>query len=172
VARQVEAAQPAATAVALARFEDLVALAAEKRDLPTKSALERDVRLVRFEPGRLEVALEPSASKAIVSDLARKISQWTGQRWMVVVSGEQGQPTIREQNEARRAALEVGVQADPLVKAVLAKFPGAQIVSVREGPQELPPATAEGDVMPPEPPLDDEPIFAEHIHPDDIGGDD
>jgi DNA polymerase III subunit gamma/tau len=172
VARQVEAAQPAAATVALARFEDLVALAAEKRDLPTRSALERDVRLVRFEPGRLEVALEPSASKAIVGDLARKISQWTGQRWMVVVSGEQGRPTIREQNEARRAALERGVQADPLVKAVLAKFPGAQIVAVREGLQELPPASAEGDVMPPEPPLDDEPIFAEHIQPDDVGEDD
>jgi DNA polymerase III subunit gamma/tau len=172
VARQAEPAPPGAATVALARFEDLVALAAEKRDLPTRSALERDVRLVRFEPGRLEVALEPSASKAIVSDLARKISQWTGQRWMVVVSGEQGQATIREQNEARRAALEVGVQADPLVKAVLAKFPGAQIVAVREGMQELPPATAEGDVMPPEPPLDDEPIFAEHIQPDDLGEDD
>jgi DNA polymerase-3 subunit gamma/tau len=172
MARQAEAAQPAAAAVALARFEDLVALAAEKRDLPTRSALERDVRLVRFEPGRLEVALEPSASKAIVGDLARKISQWTGQRWMVVVSGEQGQPTIKEQNEARQAALERGVQADPLVKAVLAKFPGAQIVAVREGLQELPPATAEGDVMPPEPPLDDEPIFAEHIQPDDLGEDD
>jgi DNA polymerase-3 subunit gamma/tau len=172
VARQVETAPPGVAAVALGRFEDLVALAAEKRDLQTRSALERDVRLVRFEPGRLEVALEPSASKAIVGDLARKISQWTGQRWMVVVSGEQGQPTIREQNEARQAALERGVQADPLVKAVLAKFPGAQIVAVREGLQELPPATTEGDVMPPEPPLDDEPIFAEHIQPDDIGEDD
>jgi DNA polymerase-3 subunit gamma/tau len=171
VARAVESVPPAG-AVALARFEDLVALAAEKRDLQTKSALERDVRLVRFEPGRLEVALEPSASKAIVSDLARKISQWTGQRWMVVVSGEQGQPTIREQNEARRAALERGVQADPLVKAVLAKFPGAQIVAVREGEQELPPASPDGDVMPPEPPLDDEPIFAEHMQPDDLGDDD
>jgi DNA polymerase-3 subunit gamma/tau len=172
VARPVEAAPPAAVGIALARFEDLVALAGEKRDLQTKAALERDVRLVRFEPGRLEVALEPSASKAIVSDLARKISQWTGQRWMVVVSGEQGQATIREQNDARRAALERGVQADPLVKAVMAKFPGAQIVAVREGLQELPPATAEGDVMPPEPPLDDEPIFAEHIQPDELGDDD
>ena len=30
-----------------------MALAAEKRDLGIKSALERDVRLVRFEDGRL-----------------------------------------------------------------------------------------------------------------------
>src|SRR5262249_37062125 len=173
VARQVETVPPPAAAVALARFEDLVALAADKRDLQTKSALERDVRLVRFEPGRLEVALEPSASKAIVSELARKISQWTGQRWMVGVSGEQGQPTLKAQNEARRAELERGGQADPLVKAVLARFPGAQIVAVREGLQEMPPASAEGDVMPPEPPFDDDSsVFAEQIGPDDVRKDD
>jgi DNA polymerase-3 subunit gamma/tau len=169
--RQPEAA-PEAAPVTLARFEDLIALAGERRDLQTKAALERDVRLVRFEPGHLEVALEPNASKAMVGDLARKISQWTGRRWMVVVSGEQGQPTIKAQNEARRAELERGVQADPLVKAVLARFPGAQIVAVREGLQETPVASPEGDVLPPEPPIeDDSSVFAEHIRPDDMGED-
>jgi len=152
----------------LARFEDLIALAAERRDLQTKTALERDLRLVRFEPGRLEIALEPNASKALIGDLARRIGQWTGQRWMVVVSSEQGQPTIRSQIEARRAELERGVQADPLVKAVLARFPGAQIVAVREGLQDALPSSIEGDVLPPEPPIDDDSsVFAEHIRPDD-----
>jgi DNA polymerase-3 subunit gamma/tau len=173
VARPAEAVAPTAPQVTLAKFEDLIALAAEKRDLQTKSALERDVRLVRFEAGRLEVALEPNASKAIVGELARKISQWTGQRWMVVVSSEQGQPTVRSQNEARRAELERGVQADPLVKAVLSRFPGAQIVAVRAGEQELPQPSPEGDVMPPEPPFDDDSsVFAEQIAPDDMREDD
>ncbi|MEA3024648.1 MAG: polymerase subunit gamma/tau [Alphaproteobacteria bacterium] len=156
----------------LARFEDLIALAAERRDLQTKTALERDLRLVRFEPGRLEIALEPNASKALIGDLGRRISQWTGQRWMVVVSGEQGQPTVRSQTEARRAELERGVQADPLVKAVLARFPGAQIVAVREGLPDAPPPSIEGDVLPPEPPIDDDSsVFAEHIRPDDSNDD-
>ena len=88
------------------------------------------------------------------------------------MSGEQGQPTIKAQNEARRAELERGVQADPLVKAVLARFPGAQIVAVREGLQETPVASPEGDVLPPEPPIeDDSSVFAEHIRPDDMGED-
>ena len=167
-------AAPGAAMVTLARFEDLIALAAEKRDLATKAALERDLRLVRFEPGRLEVALESNAAKTLVGDLARKISQWTGRRWMVVVSGEQGQPTIRSQNEARRAELEHGVQSDPLVKAVLAQFPGAQIVAVREGAQETVPPSPEieGDVMPPEPPIDDDSsVFVERMRDDDLGED-
>jgi len=111
-------------------------------------ALERDVRLVRFEPGRIEIALEPNASKALAGDLARKLSQWSGRRWMVVVSAEQGQPTIKSQNDARQAELERGVQADPVVKAVLARFPGAQIVAVRG--RETPAPPVEGDEMPPD----------------------
>jgi len=93
---------------------------------------------VRCEDGRLEIALEPSAAKTLVNDLARKFSQWTNRRWMVVVSAEQGKPTIRSQNEARQAELKTGAQGDPLVQAVLARFPGAEIVDVREGAATVP----------------------------------
>ena len=127
-------AQPAPMR-ALGRFEEIVALAAEKRDLGIKTALERDVRLVRMEDGRLEIALEPGASRGIVQDLSRKLSDWTGRRWMVVVSAEEGAPTLRAQAAARQAELETGVRADPLVQEVLARFPGAQIIGVR-GPAE------------------------------------
>jgi hypothetical protein len=125
-------AEPAAApTLAVANFPALIALANEKRDILMKSALERDVRLVRFEDGKLEIALEPSARKTIVQDLQRKISEWTGRRWMVVVSSEAGAPTVNSQAAAKRSELEQGVRADPLVQAVLARFPGAEIVGVR-----------------------------------------
>ena len=138
-------AQPSAPPLVVARFEDLIVLAAQKRDLGVKLALERDVRLVRCEDGRLEIGLERSAAKTLVNDLARKFSQWTNRRWMVVVSAEEGQPTVRAQNDARQAELKTGLRADPLVQAVLSRFPGAEIVDVRKGaavlPQGLPPGS-------------------------------
>ncbi len=83
-------------------FDDLIALAAEKRDLAMKSALERDVRLVRFEDGKLELALEPErAQDPGPASCRRNYRDWTGRRWMVVVSAEPGQPSLRAQ--ARRA---------------------------------------------------------------------
>ena len=118
-------------ALAVHRFEDLIALATEKRDLVIKTALERDVRLVSMEDGKLEVALEPGAAATLVGELSRKLSQWTGRRWMVVVSAEPGAASVKAQAEARRAELMRGVAADPLVQAVLNRFPGAQIVDVR-----------------------------------------
>ena len=120
-----------APARAVASLEDLVALAAEKRDLAIKSALERDVRLVRCEDGRLEIALEASAPKTLTGELSKKLGDWTGRRWMVIVSAEPGMPSLKAQAETRRAELKDGVRADPLVQAVLTRFPGAEIVDVR-----------------------------------------
>jgi DNA polymerase-3 subunit gamma/tau len=143
------------------RFEDLIALAAAKRDIGVKLALERDVRLVRCEDGRLEVALEPGAAKSLINDLARKFLQWSNRPWIVVVSAEQGEPTIRSQNDARKAELKTGVRSDPLVQAVLARFPGAEIVDVRkaetvgsgngETPASQPPPSVDGEEIEPEP---------------------
>jgi DNA polymerase-3 subunit gamma/tau len=125
-----EATAPAPTRT-LASFADLLALAAEKRDVAIKSALEGDVRLVRFEDGKLEVALEPSARQTLIGNLSKRLSAWTGRRWMVAVSAEPGMPSLRAQAEARKAELKDGVSADPLVRAVLTRFPGAEIVDVR-----------------------------------------
>jgi DNA polymerase III subunit gamma/tau len=121
----------AVAARALQSFEELVALATEKRDLAIKSALERDVRLVRFEDGRLEFSLEPSAQKALTGELSKKLAEWTGRRWMVIVSAEQGAPSLYVQAQLRKAELKDGVRGDPLVQAVLTRFPGAEIVDVR-----------------------------------------
>ena len=114
-------AAPAASAPtrAFAEFEDLIVYVGEKRDLPLKTALERDVRLVNFEDGKLEIALEASASKALIGDLARRLGTLTGRRWMVVVSTEAGRPTIRSQIDAQQEEFRRGVQADPLVQSVL-----------------------------------------------------
>jgi DNA polymerase-3 subunit gamma/tau len=136
------AAQPAAAALRIASFPELVALAGEKRDLLTKSALEADVRLVRIEDGRLEVTLERSAARTLINDLSRKLEQWTGRRWTVIVSNEAGQPTLRSQNEMQKNARERAAESDPRVREVLARFPGAKVVEVRKLAPEPPESDA------------------------------
>jgi DNA polymerase-3 subunit gamma/tau len=130
----------AAPTLSVGSFEELIALAVEKRDIAVKMALERDVRLVRCEDGQLEIALEASAPKTFVHDLQRKLAGWTGKRWIVVVSKEQGAPTVRAQAEAQQAEIERGVQSDPLVQAVLSRFPGAKVVGVTQNAEAGEPA--------------------------------
>ena len=144
--------EPAAAAPTLAvgSFAELIALAQEKRDIPMKMALERDVRLVRCEDGALEIALEPSAPKTLVHDLQRKLNAWTGKRWMVVVSKEAGAPTVRAQADERKAELERSVENDPLVQAVMRRFPGATIAGVTQ-------KGADAEAEPAEPPFEPDP---------------
>ncbi|MGB9058298.1 MAG: DNA polymerase III subunit gamma/tau [Pseudolabrys sp.] len=135
----------AAPTLSVGSFEELIALAAEKRDITVKMALERDVRLVRCEDGQLEIAIEPSAPKTLVHDLQRKLTGWTGKRWIVVVSKEEGAPTMRAQAEAQQAEIERDVQSDPLVQAVLNRFPGAKVVGVTQNAPDAGDSAASGD---------------------------
>ncbi len=122
----------ASPATAIESFTELVALAGEKRDLIIKAALEADMRLVRMEDDRLEIALERSAARTLVNDLSRKLEQWTGRRWTVIVSNEPGQPTLRSQALLQKNERERAAEADPRVQDVLARFPGAKVVEVRK----------------------------------------
>ena len=138
-------APAAVAALKIASFPELVALAGDKRDLLTKAALEADVRLVRIEDGRLELALERSAARTLINDLSRKLEQWTGRRWTVIVSNEAGQPTLRSQNEVVKNQRERAAESDPRVQEVLARFPGTKVVEVRKLAAEPPESDASGE---------------------------
>ena len=138
-------AQAAPAALRISTFPELVALAGEKRDLLTKAALEADVRLVRIEDGRLELAMERSAARTLVNDLSRKLEQWTGRRWTVIVSNEAGQATLRSQNEVQKNQRERAAESDPRVQEVLARFPGTKVVEVRKLAPEPPESDASGE---------------------------
>lgn len=128
--------------IRLARFEDVVALAGEQRDIALKAALERDVRLVRYEQGVIEFALVEGANPSVASDLGKRLIEWTGRRWVVALSSAeeaQAVPTLAEVARARAEERREDAKAHPLVKAVMTRFPGATIVGVRDiVPEALP----------------------------------
>ena len=130
------AAMPSANASTALRsplnsLADIAALAAEKREIRLKLAIERQMRPVKFEQGRIEIALVPNADREMVQELAKKLSDWTGSRWLVIVSREEGGATISEGREAAQTQLLDDARSDPLVAAVMRRFPGARIVDVR-----------------------------------------
>ena len=144
----------------LARFDDVVALARAKRDIRMSQALECDVRLARFEPGRIEFSLVQGASPDIVQALSRRLGEWTGERWMVTLAAGATAPTLREQETARRNERLGGAGEHPVVRKILERFPGAKIVDVR-GP-DAPSAAA------PPPGGDDEVGYADAPDDDEL----
>ena len=118
--------------VALRSFGDVVELAGSKRDIRLKSALERYVRLVGFRPGHIEVRLTEGAPAPLINELTQKLNQWTGERWIVSLSHDEGEKTLFEQGRDREDALMAEALRDPVVDAALKLFPDAEILSVRD----------------------------------------
>jgi DNA polymerase-3 subunit gamma/tau len=119
--------------LALASFEDVVALFRERREMIMVAHLMGDVHLVRFEPGRIEFRLGPNAPADLAPKISRQLNAWTGQTWLVSVSDkEPGAATLRQQAVDREIKRKQDAASLPLVQAILTIFPGASIEAVRD----------------------------------------
>jgi DNA polymerase-3 subunit gamma/tau len=124
--------QNAQAAIMLHSFEDVVALAEEKRDIQLQHVLKTGVRLVSFQPGQIEIGASEDA-KQTMQVLSERLRHWTGTRWLISVSNEaKAAPTLREQEQSETEALKEEVSTHPLVKAAMEAFPGAKIVDIRD----------------------------------------
>ena len=136
---------------ALAGFEDLVLLAEDRRDIKLRTMLRRNVRLVTFRDGHMEFSLAGDPPPGFVTELGQKLQQWTGRRWTLAVSREPGAPTLEEVEKAEAGEREEAAKADPVVEAILTRFPGARIVDIKlradmtEAPDDAEAAMAEAE---------------------------
>lgn len=135
---------------------DIAELCARNRDIKLKTLVRGFLRLVRIEPGRLDVNVSDDAPKTLLGELAVKLKEWTGIHWIVSYSRERGEPTLIEAEQQAQEQRVNDARQDPDVAAILARFPGAKITDVRiraveEEAESQAPATAEsadGDIVP------------------------
>ncbi len=113
-------------------FDDVLALVAKNRDIHLQTQLEDHVHLVSFAPGRIDLRLRSEADSQLIRQLSTKLEKWTGVRWFVGASEEEGAPTVRSVVLSREAERREQAKADPLVAEVLKTFPGAEILSIRD----------------------------------------
>ena len=119
---------------------EVVALADAKREPVLAANLRNHVRLVRFDPGRIEFRPTDDAPETLANDIRERLGDWSGERWVVVVSNdEEGAPTLAEQAERARARRIAEAKDHPLVRAVLDTFPEAEVTDVRKRADAGPP---------------------------------
>ncbi len=137
-------------------LSDLAALAGKHRDLKLKAMIRKFLRPVKIETGRLEIGLVEGAPRALVGELSTRLEDWTGRRWVIAISREEGGRTLEEIEHEQRAELVSDASQDPDVAAILAQFPGARVRDVRiradEAEEPLPAGQSDdGDILPDEP---------------------
>ena len=131
-------ASGAQTAVALstdalqhyARFEDVIELIRNHRDVKLLVEVETGLRLVSYQPGRIEVNPTADAARDLVGRLGARLQAWTGNRWAISVADGDA-PTIAETRDAAENAVRAEAEQHPLVQAVIAAFPKAKITEIR-----------------------------------------
>ena len=113
------------------RFDDVIALIRQHRDVKLLVEVETGIRLARYAPGRIEFEPAPGAAPDLAQRLGSRLQAWTGNRWAISVVSGGGAPTIAETRDDEQAALRSEAEEHPLVQAVLTAFPKARITTVR-----------------------------------------
>jgi DNA polymerase-3 subunit gamma/tau len=140
-------------------MQDIVDLCAQNRDAKLKALVRNFVRLVKIDPGRLEIRMTDGGPGSLPGELGVKLKEWTGIHWIVSLSKEEGQPTLVEVDANAREARLTDARADPDIIAILSQFPGAKITDVRiraleedndieDAPAPAIAESAEGDILP------------------------
>lgn len=120
-------------------FEQVVALAETVGEMILHANLISNVHVVSFQPGRMEYHPTENAPGDLAQRLTKMLNDHTARRWVVSVSSAPGQATVRQQEEAAVAAEKAAAAQDPLVRAVLDAFPGAEIGAVKDISADIPP---------------------------------
>ena len=113
-----------------ARFEDVVELIRRHRDVKLLVEVETGLRLVNYQPGRIEVNPTDDAAPDLMGRLGARLQAWTGNRWVISLA-EGDALTIAETRDAAENAIRHEAEQHPLVQAVIAAFPKAKITEIR-----------------------------------------
>jgi len=109
----------------------VVNLAEANNEMLLAARVRNHVQLVSLEPGNLQIALVGAAPDQLAGDIARCLSQWTNQRWLVSLSELGGGKTLAEQQREQDEKLRNTIASEPLVASILDAFPGASIDEIK-----------------------------------------
>ncbi len=113
-------------------FQEAVALFETHREMLLRSQIVNFVHLVKFEQGHISIRVADGAPRDLSGQMAKKLSEWTGKRWMVSLSREQGEPTLSEQTKKSENALLEEIQQHPVVSEILKTFSGAKVIEIKD----------------------------------------
>ena len=120
------------TKIEIKNFQDLIDLANKEKEVELKFDLERNVKLVSFNRGKIDISFNEKLNKNFIKNLSEKLLSWTGERWIISLSKNNVAKSIYEKNiEEKSSKLEKFKQSQ-LAKKIEEVFPDAKLLDIQE----------------------------------------
>ena len=77
-------------------FSKLISTCIEKKEIGLKYELENNVNLISFKNNNIEISFNENLDKNFIKDLTSKLFDWTGERWIILLSKRTGSKSMKE----------------------------------------------------------------------------
>ena len=111
-------------------FIDLINLAEKNKEIELKYDLERNVKLVKFENGKIYINFNENLNKNFIKKLSQSLLEWTGKRWIISLSKNENFKSIHQQNIDNQSENLNKEMKSETFKEVLKIFPDASLIDV------------------------------------------
>ena len=113
-------------------YEDIIILASKEKEVELKYDLERNVKLVSYNRGKIDISFNERLNKNFIKILSEKLLVWTGERWIISLSKTEGKKTIYDKNLEAKSANLIKEENSELARKLLLTFPDAKLIDVKE----------------------------------------
>ena len=113
-------------------FTDLIFMAGKEKDAELKFDLERNVKLIKFENGKIDINFNEKLNKNFIKKLSQSLLKWTNKRWIITLSKEDGGKTFMEEKKDEKKRLLENEKNTNLYKEISSIFPDADLTDVKE----------------------------------------
>ena len=118
--------------IVLNNFMDLIKLVDEKKEIELKYDLERNVNLVSFGRGKIDISFNEKLNKHFIKNLTEKLTSWTGDRWIISLSQEIGQQTLHDNKLENKKNEFLSAKNNKITKEVMDYFSDAEISRIEK----------------------------------------
>ena len=113
-------------------LDDLINIAEKEKEIELKFDLERNVRLVKFSNGKIDIAFNERLSKDFIKKLTSKLLEWTGNRWIITLSKDIGDQTVFEKKDEVKKKLFDDAKKTEVYQRIKELFPDAELSNVEK----------------------------------------
>ncbi len=118
--------------ISIKSFSELVDLCNLKKELKLKYELEKNVNLVKFEKGRIEISFNDNLDKEFVKDLSARLFEWTSERWIITFSKIKGELSIKEKEKNQKSKLIDNAKKSQIFKSFKNYFSDAELIDIQK----------------------------------------